>query len=124
MCNWKVKTSNETKEEMVERFSLRVTTPSRAYEPVQEVETDSGRFWSTIRISQLLLVGDFVNGELPYFSKSKRQGQGLSTLRYLFSSSFISSCFQHSSCRINSTAALRGTFILELMSQSIDGPFL
>ena len=31
----------------------------------------------------------------------------------------ICSCFQHSGCRINSTAALRGTFILELM----DGPF-
>ena len=35
----------------------------------------------------------------------------------LFSSSYISSCFQHSSCRINSTAALRETFILELMPQ-------
>ena len=31
--------------------------------------------------------------------------------------------FQHSSCRINSTAALRVTFILELMPRSIDGPF-
>ena len=28
-----------------------------------------------IRISQLLLAGDFANGELPYFSKSKIQGQ-------------------------------------------------
>ena len=31
--------------------------------------------------------------------------------------------FQHSSCRINSTAALRGTFILELMPRSMYGPF-
>ena len=34
------KTSNKTKEEIVEGFSLRVTTPSRACEPVLEVETD------------------------------------------------------------------------------------
>ena len=34
---------------------------------------------------------------------------------YSFSSNYISSCFQHSSGRINSTAALRGTFILEMM---------
>ena len=65
------------------------------------------------------LTGDFANGELPYFSKSKSLGQGLSTLTYLFSSSYIRSRFQHSSCRINSTAALRGTFILELMPGSM-----
>ena len=35
-----IKTSNKTKEEIVEGFSLRVTTPSRACEPVIEVETD------------------------------------------------------------------------------------
>ena len=33
----------------------------------------------------------------------------------MFSSSYIRSRFQHSSCWINSTAALRGTFILELI---------
>ena len=33
----------------------------------------------------------------------------------LFSSIYICSCFRYSSCRINSTAAIRGTFILELM---------
>ena len=34
-------------------------------------------FRSTSRISQLLLAGDFANGELPIFSKSNSQGQGL-----------------------------------------------
>ena len=38
--NWEIKTSNKTKEEIVEGFSLSVTTPSRACEPVLEVETD------------------------------------------------------------------------------------
>ena len=45
MGNWEIKTSNKTKEEIVEGFSLRVTTPSGACEPVLEVETnlaDSG----------------------------------------------------------------------------------
>ena len=40
MGNREIKTSNKTKEEIVERFSLRVTTPSCAYEQVLEVETD------------------------------------------------------------------------------------
>ena len=40
MGNLEIKTSNKTKEEIVEGFSLRVTTPSRACEPVLEVETD------------------------------------------------------------------------------------
>ena len=35
-----IKTSNKTKEYIVEGFSLRVTTPSRACELVLEVETD------------------------------------------------------------------------------------
>ena len=90
-------------------------SPSRVCEPVLEVETDladSGAQSGSVSSS---LAGDFANDELPYFSKSKSQGQGLSTLMKLFSSSCISSCFQRSSCRINSTAALRGTFILELM---------
>ena len=34
---------------------------------------------------------------------------------YLFSSNYISSCFRHSSCRINATADKRGTFILEMI---------
>ena len=72
---------------------------------------------------QSVAPGDFANGELPYISKSKSLGQGLSTLTY-FSSSYIRSRFQHSSCRINSTAALRGAFILELMPRSMYGPFL
>ena len=33
-----IKTSNKTKEEIVEGFSIRVTTPSRACEPVLEVD--------------------------------------------------------------------------------------
>ena len=40
MGNLEIKTSNKTKEELVEGFSLRVTTPSRACEPVLEVEID------------------------------------------------------------------------------------
>ena len=32
--------SNKTKEDIVERFSLRLITPSRACEPVLDVETD------------------------------------------------------------------------------------
>ena len=35
-----IKPSNKTKEEKVEGFSLRLITPSRACEPVLEVETD------------------------------------------------------------------------------------
>ena len=39
--NREIKTSNKTKEKIVEGLSLRVTTPSRArFEPVLEVETD------------------------------------------------------------------------------------
>ena len=40
MGNREFKTNNKTKEEIVEGFSLRVTTPSCACEPVLEVETD------------------------------------------------------------------------------------
>ena len=35
-----MKPSNKTKEEIVKGYSLRVITPSRACEPVLEVETD------------------------------------------------------------------------------------
>ena len=38
--NQEIKTSNKTKEEIVEGFSLRVTTPSCACKQVLEVETD------------------------------------------------------------------------------------
>ena len=37
--NREIKTSNKTKEEIVDGFSLRVTTPSRACEPVLKVKT-------------------------------------------------------------------------------------
>ena len=40
MGNREIKPSNKTKEEIVEGFSLRLLTPSRACEPVLEVETD------------------------------------------------------------------------------------
>ena len=40
MGNQEIKTSNKTKEEIVEGFSLRVTTPSCACKQVLEVETD------------------------------------------------------------------------------------
>ena len=40
MGNREIKPSNKTKEEIVEGFSLRLITPSRACEPVLEVETD------------------------------------------------------------------------------------
>ena len=38
--NREIKPSNKTKEEIVEGFSLRLITPSRACESVLEVETD------------------------------------------------------------------------------------
>ena len=41
MGNREIKTSNKTKEEIVEGFCIRVTTPSRACDPVLEVVTDS-----------------------------------------------------------------------------------
>ena len=40
MGNQEIKTSNKTKENIEEGFSLRVTTAPRACEPVLEVETD------------------------------------------------------------------------------------
>ena len=40
MGSREIKTSNKTKEDIVEGFSLRVTTPSRVCELVLEVETD------------------------------------------------------------------------------------
>ena len=40
MGNREIKPSNKTKEEIVEGFSLRLITLSRACEPVLEVETD------------------------------------------------------------------------------------
>ena len=40
MGNQVIKPNNKTKKEIVEGFSLRFNTPSRACEPVLEVETD------------------------------------------------------------------------------------
>ena len=40
MGNREIKASNKTKKEIVEGFSLRFNSPSRACEPVLEVETD------------------------------------------------------------------------------------
>ena len=80
MGNQEIKPSNKTKEEIVEGFSLRLITPSRACEPVLEVETDladSVAQSGSVSSSWLVILHD---GELPYFSKSKSQGQGISTL--------------------------------------------
>ena len=49
MENLEIKTSDKTKEEIVEVFSLRVTTPSRAREPVLEV---ANRNWQILEHSQ------------------------------------------------------------------------
>ena len=40
MGNREIKTDNKIKEEIEEGFSLRVTTPSRTFEQILEVETD------------------------------------------------------------------------------------
>ena len=119
MGNRETKTSDKTMEEIVEGFPPRVTTPSSAREPVLEVETDladSGAQSGSVSNSWLVILSMAIYHIF--------LSQSLSALTYLFSSSYISSCFQHSSCRINSTAALRGTFILELMPRIMDGPFL
>ena len=76
MWNWKIKTSNKTKEELVEGFSLRVTTPSHACEPVLEVETDLADFGAqsgSVSNSWLVIIA---NGELPYFFPSQESGPG------------------------------------------------
>ena len=53
MGNQEIKTSNKTKEEIVEGLSLRVTTSSRAYiRASPESGNRFGRFRSTIKISQ------------------------------------------------------------------------
>ena len=70
MGNLEIKTSNKTKEEIVEGFSLRVATPSRACEPVLEVEidlADSGVQSGSVRNS----AGEFANGELPFFPSQR-----------------------------------------------------
>ena len=67
MENREIKPSNKTKEEIVEVFSLRFITPSRACEPNLEVETDlADSVAQSGSVSKLLAV-DFANGELPYF---------------------------------------------------------
>ena len=103
--NREIKPSNKSKEEIVQGFSLRLITPQRACEPVLEVETDladSGVQSGSVSSSWLVI--------LPTANCHIFPSQ-----RVLFSACYIRSCFQHSSSRINSTAALRGTFILELM---------
>ena len=99
MGYWVIKTSNKTKEEIVEGFSIRVTTPSRACEPVIEVETDlTGSGAQSGPVSNSLLV------ILPmanyHIFQVKESGLGPLDFNVVFSSSYISSCFQHSSCII------------------------
>ena len=65
-----IKPSNKTKEEIVEGVSLRLRA-------VLEVETDladSGAQSGSVSSSWLVIL------PMPYFSKSKSLGQGLSTL--------------------------------------------
>ena len=57
--NREIKPSNKTKEEIVEGFSLRLITPPRACEPVQEVETDladSGAQLGSVSSSWLVIL--------------------------------------------------------------------
>ena len=112
-------TSNKTKEEIAEGGPLRKTTLSCACEPVPEVKTDVADSSGSVKYSWL---GWFCQWWTSIYSKSKSQGQGLSTLTKWFSSTSISSCFRHSNC-INTTAAMQGTFILELMPWSMDWAF-
>ena len=80
MGNRKIKPSNKTKEEIVEGFSLIVTTPSRACEPVLEAEkdlADSGAQSRSVSNSWLVIL-PMANYHIS--SKSKSQGQGISTL--------------------------------------------
>ena len=80
MGNREIKTSNKTKEEIVEGISLRGTTPSGACEPVLEVETDladSGAQSGSFGNSWLLIL-PMANYHI--FFKSKSQSQGLRRL--------------------------------------------
>ena len=57
--NREIMPSNKTKKEIVEGFSLRLITPSRACEPVLEVETDledSGAQSGSISSSWLVIL--------------------------------------------------------------------
>ena len=81
MGNRGIKPCNKTKEEIIERFSLRLITSSHAFEPVLEIETNLAVSGSQSGSVSTVTPGcDFANGKLPYFSKSKSQDQGLSTL--------------------------------------------
>ena len=106
MGNREIKTSYKTKEEIVDRLSLRVL-PHHAHTlgPVLEVEkhlADSGAQSGSVSNSWLvvLLMGNY------HIFPSRR---------VMARAYYISSCFRHSSCRINSTADKRGTFILDLI---------
>ena len=123
MGNREIKPSNKTKEEILEGFSQILITPPSAYEPVLEVETDfadSGAQSGSVSSTWLVIL-PMANCHI--FQSQRVWARALRLLCRCFFSSFIRSRFQHSSCRINSTTALRGTFILELMPRSIDWPF-
>ena len=117
MGNREIKTSNKTKEEIEEGFSLRVTTPSRASEP--DLDLAGSRTQSGSVSNSWLVILPMANYHI-----FPSQCQSLLSLTYLFSSSYLSNYFEHSSCMINSTAALRGTFILELMPRKHGRDFL
>ena len=110
--NREIKTGNKTKEEIVEGLSLRVTTPSCACEKVLEVKTDlacSGAQSGSVNNSWLAIL-PMANYHLFPSQRVRARASLLKCSCFL-----VSSCFQHSNCRINSIAALRGTLIFELM---------
>ena len=79
MGNRKIKPSNKTKEEIVEGFSLRLITPSRACEPVLEVETDlADSVAQSGPVSSSWLV--ILPMAKCHIFPSQSQGQGLSLL--------------------------------------------
>ena len=79
MGNQETKTSNKTKEEIEDGFSLRVITMSRASEPILQVETDladSGACSGSVSNSDWC----FCQWRTTILAKSKSQGQGISAL--------------------------------------------
>ena len=80
MGNREIKTSNKTKVEIVEGFSLRVTTLSRECEQVLEVETDladSGAQSGSVSNSWLVIL-PIANYHI--FPSQRVRARGLSTL--------------------------------------------
>ena len=100
---------------MAEGGPLGVTTLSCTCEPVEKVETDvADSLLQLGSVTDTCLVMLSMVTEHFYPSQRVRARASL-LLQSVFFSSFISTCFKHSSCRVNTTAVLQETFILELM---------